>query len=108
MSTPNLPTEETAAVGAPRGDGTPLSRAAAIGWFNTMMLIIGGIAALGFVAVMAGAYLIDNVPAILAGTIVILIAAITWIIMAGYWMATIIKRRFISDDKATRGVQQSQ
>ena len=107
MSTPDVPTEEMVTVGPLRGDGSTSSRGDAMDWFNTLMLIIGGIAALGFVAVMAGAYLIDNVPAILAGTIVILIAAIIWIIMAGYWMASIIKRRFIRDDKATRGVQQS-
>ena len=100
MSTPNAPTEESVAVESPGGDATASQRADAIGWFNAALLIIGAIAALGFIAVMAGAYLIDNVPAILAGTILILIAAITWIILAGYWMATIIKRRFIADDKA--------
>ena len=108
MSTPNVPTEEIVAVGPSRGDGTTSSHSVEIGWFNAIMLIIGGIAALGFVVVMAGAYLIDNVPAILAGTIAILIAAVAWIIVAGYWMATIFKRRFISNDKAMRGVQQSQ
>ena len=107
MATPTTPTEDITTAGSPQNDPANPSHALAIGWFNAVVLIIGGIAAIGFIVALAGAYLIDNVPTILAGTIVTLVAAIAWIMVSIFWMGNVIKRRFTSRDRATIEARQS-
>ena len=105
MSTPAVSNEENMSVGPPGNGSQESSRSIGIGWFNTSMLALGGVAALGFLVVMGGSYLFDNVAAILAGTIIILAAAIAWIALGVYFMVSVIKSRFVSHDRAKPRVQ---
>ena len=53
-------------------------------WWNFAMFSIGGVAALGLVVVLFGAYLVqpENAGLIVAGTIILMLAVIAWIFMA--------------------------
>ena len=59
-----------------------LARLTGIGWFNAAMLAMGSIAAIGFLIVLAGAYLTPDASprVVLAGTIIVILVAIAWIL----------------------------
>lgn len=83
------------------GDNRPaLSRLSDIGWFKAAMLAT---AAIGFLIVLGGAYLTTdpNAAIILAGTIIVILAAIAWIVAGLFVISSIIVGWFTSRGKAT-------
>ena len=74
-------------------------------WWNFAIFSIGGVAALGLVVVLFGAYLTPNDTLIVSGTIIMLLAVIAWILAACYVLVTIAKRWFTPGDKKSRGPQ---
>ena len=66
------------------GAGPPKENAPAGNWLNLALFSIGGVAAVGLVVVLFGAYLIkpENTGIIVAGAIILLLAVIAWIFTA--------------------------
>ena len=78
MATPKTPSTELGRV-------TPVAEPRAKrDWWNFAMFSIGGVAALGLVVVLSGAYLVqpEHAGLIVAGTIILMLAVIAWIFAA--------------------------
>ena len=78
MATPGTPSTEL-------GHEAPVAESRAKrDWWNFAMFSIGGVAALGLVVVLFGAYLLqsENTGVIVAGTIILMLAVIAWIFAA--------------------------
>ncbi len=78
MATPGTPSTEL-------GHDAPVAESRAKrDWWNFAMFSIGGVAALGLVVVLFGAYLVqpENIGLIVGGTIVLMLAVIAWIFTA--------------------------
>lgn len=78
MATPKTPSTEL-------GHDTPVAeQRAKRDWWNFAIFSIGGVAALGLVVVLFGAYLVqpENTGLIVTGTIILILAVIAWIFMA--------------------------
>ena len=71
-------------------------------WWNFAIFSIGGVAALGLVVVLFGAYLTPNDTAIISGTIIMLIAVIAWIFAVCFVIVDVVKRWFVIRDKRSR------
>ena len=71
-------------------------------WWNFAMFSIGGVAALGLVVVLFGAYLTPNDTAIISGTIIMLIAVIAWILAACFVIIDVVKQWLIIRGKRSR------
>ncbi|MYC32428.1 MAG: hypothetical protein F4X64_04550 [Chloroflexi bacterium] len=99
MSTPNVQRDPIES----RNRGPSLMRLPNIGWFNAAMLAMGTTAAIGFLVALGGAYLaaIPNPGAILAGTIIVLLAAIAWIVAGLFVIISIAVGWFTSCGKTT-------
>ena len=70
---------------APRGDAR---------WLHLAFYIIGAVACVGFMVALAGAYVVSDTSPysdalIVAGVIIIIIAAIAWIAATAYMIATV-------------------
>ncbi len=94
MSTPNMPVnsieasspsndapEPVSGGASPAGSGRPRENSNTSNWLNFVLFSIGGVAAIGLVVILFGAYLIgpDNAGVIVAGTIILMLAVIAWI-----------------------------
>ena len=66
------------------GIGSPQPRATATNWLNFGFLSIGAVAAIGLLLVLFGAYAVkpENANIIIAGSIILLISVIAWIVVA--------------------------
>ena len=96
MSTPKTPSTEL-------GHNAPVTEGRAKrDWWNFAMFSIGGLAALGLVVVLFGAYLTPNDSAIISGTIIMLIAVIAWILAVCFVIVDVVKRWFVIRDKRSR------
>ena len=71
-------------------------------WWNFAIFSIGGVAALGLVVVLFGAYLTPSDTAIISGTIIMLIAVIAWILAVCFVIVDVVKRWFLIRDKRSR------
>lgn len=65
----------------PAGAGEPKKDVSATDWLNFALFSIGGVAAMGLVVILFGAYLMEpqNAGVIVSGTIILMIAVIAWI-----------------------------
>ena len=65
----------------PAGAGGPNENAGASNWLNFALFSIGGVAAIGLVVILFGAYLMgkENTGVIVSGTIILMLAVIAWI-----------------------------
>lgn len=99
MATPDMQRDQIEA----GGKRPALARFAGIGWFNGVMLVIGAAAAIGFLTVISGAYLTatPNPGIILAGTIIIILMAIIWIVVGLFVIGGGVIGWFASRRKAT-------
>ena len=97
MSTPNMrassieeispssnPSGPAASEASSVGAGAPKGGPAVSNWLNLALFSIGGVAAIGLVVILFGAYLIEpvNTGVIVAGTIILMLAVIAWIFTA--------------------------
>ena len=66
------------------GAGPPKENVPASNWLNLALFSIGGVAAIGLVVILFGAYLIkpENINVIVAGTIILMLAVMAWIFTA--------------------------
>ena len=85
------------------GHGAPVAEHhAKRDWWNFAIFSIGGVAALGLVVVLFGAYITPNDAAIISGTIIMLIAVVAWLLAACFVIVDIVKQWFIIRDKRSR------
>ena len=97
MSTPNMrassieansPSSDPAASASgeatPVGAGAPKGDPAVNNWLNLALFSIGGVAAIGLVVILFGAYLLKpaNTGVIVSGAIILMLAIIAWIFAA--------------------------
>ena len=80
--------------GTPTGDGTHESDSAVNNWLNFALFSIGGVAAVGLVVILFGAYLMEseNAGVIIAGTIILMVAVIAWILTALIMVGDLIRK----------------
>ena len=71
-------------------------------WWNFAIFSIGGVAALGLVVVLFGAYLIPNNAAIISGTIIMLVAVIAWFFSVCFVIVDVAKQWFVIRGKRSR------
>lgn len=71
-------------------------------WISTASFIFGGVAAIGFLVVIFGEYLIPNLAVILAGTIIISLAGIAWGLTSLMLIYRLVTRWLTSDGIANK------
>ena len=76
------------------GDGSGQLRRDELPWLNPAFYAIGAIAGVGFLVAMFGIYIIPNLVAIFAGTIIVVLSVIAWIIVALLMIAAMLKQLF--------------
>ena len=117
MSTPNVPASSIE-TGSPSSDlsGPVPGDAPRVGsgglkevtdghnWSNVALFSIGGVAAIGLVIVLSGAYLVkpESVTMIVAGTVILMLAVIAWIFTALAMIGSLIWRLITSRGKKAR------
>ena len=72
-------------------------------WWNFAIFSIGGVAALGLVVVLFGAYMTPHDTLIVIGTIILLLAVVAWLLAACLVMANIAKQWLTPRDRKSRG-----
>ena len=72
-------------------------------WWNFAIFSIGGVAALGLVVVLFGAYITPHDTVIVSGTIILLLAVVAWILAACIVVANVAKQWLTPRDRKSRG-----
>ena len=85
---PHLPANPNEQVGVNRGELQPRD---GYFWLNRAFYIIGAIAGVGFLIVLFGAYAIQDDTTLIAGTTVIVLAVVAWIITTIVMVAMMFK-----------------
>ena len=117
MSTPNMrassieasspsndPAVPVSGETSPVGASAPKRNQAVNNWLNLALFSIGGVAAVGLVVILFGAYLMKPVNAgvIVAGTIILMLAVIAWIFTALAMISTLIWKLITSRGNKAR------
>ena len=87
MATPNTPANPIETARLPLADrrdasGAQKSGSAVDKWLNFALFSIGGVAAVGLVMILFGAYLVASDSLIVAGAAILSLATIAWILAA--------------------------
>ena len=83
-SPPSDPVGPVSGEASSAGAGAPKKGASPSNWLSFALFSIGGVAAIGLVTILFGAYLMEpeNAGVIVAGTIVLMLSVIAWIVTA--------------------------